>query len=635
MIELRARRTAEQHFRLLVYGEALRLRERLGAAGGAFPFLDAYAAETGDAVSEAWDAAVAAWEAGGDALPATELVRAAGLEREELALLVSIGLVEEDARFGLVFEGATGNARPTPALLASWGGEAARRGLSRLTRLGLVDAEGGGVRPAPLVWDALRGEPPPTLRLRRPEELTPLEDLIVPPHVAELLATAPAALAAGEVGAIVIRGPRAGGRRTTVGALARALGRGVLDAHLDRWPSLGPLATLLQAVPVLALELAPGEVAEVPRLFAYDGPAAVVLGRDGGVTGTALEQSVTIELPLPGRDERRAHWRRSLGRDGDELARPRMTGGNIRRVARLAHARAALAGRSEAADADVAAAASELHRRLLDDLAERVTTGGDWTQLAAGPATLTELILLESRCRNRERLDLEAGPALAGRLGAGVRALFTGPSGTGKTLAARLLASVLGADLYRLDLSSVVNKYLGETEKNLSRIFARAEEADVALLLDEGDALLTQRTSVQTANDRYANLETNYLLQRLESFEGILIVTTNAGERIDDAFRRRMDVVVEFRPPDALERWQIWDLHLPAKHEVDERFLEEVSTRCALTGGQIRNAVLHASLLALDDGRAVTSLDLRASVEREYRKSGDLCPLRGSELLVG
>src|SRR5205085_9337809 len=130
-------------------------------------------------------------------------------------------------------------------------------------------------------------------------------------------------------------------------------------------------------------------------------------------------------------------------------------------------------------------------------------------------------------------------------------------SGTGKTLAARLLAAALRMDLYRLDLSAVVNKYIGETEKNLNQVFARAEELDVLLLLDEGDALLTRRTDVQTSTDRYANLETNYLLQRLESFEGILIVTTNAINRIDDAFKRRMDVVVDFRPPDVAERWTI------------------------------------------------------------------------------
>jgi SpoVK/Ycf46/Vps4 family AAA+-type ATPase len=175
----------------------------------------------------------------------------------------------------------------------------------------------------------------------------------------------------------------------------------------------------------------------------------------------------------------------------------------------------------------------------------------------------------------------------------------------------------------------VVNKYIGETEKNLERVLSRAEELDVILLLDEGDALLTKRTSIHNANDRYANLETNYLLQRLESFEGILIVTTNAVERIDNAFHRRMDVVVDFRPPDAAERWSIWQMHLPPTHDVDSSALTELATRCVMTGGQIRNAALHAAVLALDRREPVSFSHLEPAVRREYRKMGGTCPLRG------
>jgi SpoVK/Ycf46/Vps4 family AAA+-type ATPase len=234
---------------------------------------------------------------------------------------------------------------------------------------------------------------------------------------------------------------------------------------------------------------------------------------------------------------------------------------------------------------------------------------------------------LEARCRHRESLGrLAGGPAAA--VNPGVRALFKGPSGTGKTLAATLLANALGMDLYRIDLAAVVNKYIGETEKNLEQAFSRAEELDVMLLLDEGDALLTRRTDVNTANDRYANLETNYLLQRIESFSGVLVVTTNAGERIDPAFARRMDVVVEFALPHAAERWAIWRLHLLPGHGVDPALLGEIAERCNLSGGQIRNAVLHAALLALDRGGAVGGEDLVAAVRREYRKAGAVCPLR-------
>ncbi|HWS56482.1 MAG TPA: ATP-binding protein, partial [Pyrinomonadaceae bacterium] len=308
--------------------------------------------------------------------------------------------------------------------------------------------------------------------------------------------------------------------------------------------------------------------------------------------------------------------------------RLRLTSGNILRAAGLAAARASLEGRDDITREDVRQAARALNRQALDTLATRVHVEGDWGHLAAGPETLRELRALESRCRHRERLRESVGESFGRQLNCGVRALFGGPSGTGKTLAARLLAASLDMDLYRLDLSSVVNKYIGETEKSLNQLFARAEELDVILLLDEGDALLTQRTSVQSSNDRYANLETNFLLQRLETYEGVIVVTTNAAERIDTAFQRRMDVVIDFRPPEPSERWLIWQLHLPREHAVSREALEEVAHRCALTGGQIRNAVLHASLLALDAGEPVADAHLAAAVQREYRKAGAVCPLR-------
>jgi SpoVK/Ycf46/Vps4 family AAA+-type ATPase len=335
---------------------------------------------------------------------------------------------------------------------------------------------------------------------------------------------------------------------------------------------------------------------------------------------------------MPDHVARRQHWQESLDSstaDLDQLSAGfRLTGGNIRRAARLAQTAAAIAGRSRVTVSDIQSASRALNRETLDTLATFIPASGDWDYLAVRSETLQELRNLEARCRFREGLQDASGLALSQQLNAGVRALFSGPSGTGKTLAARVLAAVLGKDLYRLDLSTIVNKYIGETEKNLSRVFARAEELDVVLLLDEGDALLTQRTDVGNANDRYANLETNYLLQRLESFEGILVVTTNAGERIDRAFQRRMDIIVSFPPPDAGERWTIWQLHLPDGHHVSTTTLDQIAQRCELTGGQIRNAVLHASLLAMNNGRVVTGDHLEAAVQREYQKSGSVCPLR-------
>ena len=169
---------------------------------------------------------------------------------------------------------------------------------------------------------------------------------------------------------------------------------------------------------------------------------------------------------------------------------------------------------------------------------------------------------------------------------------------------------------------------MGETEKNLHRVLSRAQALDVILLLDEGDALLGRRSEVRSANDRYANLETNYLLQSLEHYEGIVVVTTNLQDSIDPAFERRMDVVVPFSRPQAEERMRILELHLPHEHEVRDDYLHDVAIKCALTGGQIRNAVMHAALLALDDGSALGADHLEAGVRSEYRKAGGSFPLQ-------
>ena len=582
--------------------------------------------------------------------PFTEL----GLDEGASTLLMVTGLIEEDARFGPLFEAlqnAPGQHRPTVALLtALWRDEddciAVRAHLRRLMDLGLiqpVNPEASrlewAIEPMLILWDALRGEKPARIAnwgVYRPlEELTEAGDLVIDADVRRTLDSLPRLLETGEVQCVIVRGPRHNGRRTVMGALARGLGLGVLEVQTpakgaeERLRLAGPLAKLLHAFPVLLPDIAPGETFDVQSPAA---PFGVILERHGGVTGPAVERAITLALDVPGPACRLRHW----GVDSAEIAeRFRMTSGNIRRAARLARCYAAIDHRLEITLDDVRSASRALNRQALETIAVHVPCSGGWERIGAAEDTMVELRTLENRCRHRERLRSAAGPALGGDLNCGVRALFSGPSGTGKTMAARLLASSLGMDLYRLDLAAVVNKYIGETEKNLNQVFARAEELDVILLLDEGDALLTNRTSVQSSNDRYANLETNFLLQRIESFEGILLVTTNAANRIDSAFQRRMDVVVDFRPPDPNERWLIWQLHLPADHEVDGRWLEEAAQRCAFTGGQIRNAVLHASALALQDRTPTSTAHLEESVMREYRKMGAVCPLRRVATPVG
>ena len=667
--------TPVEHFKLHLYGAILTVLAQVSHVFGSpqaayehYPFLMGYADELaahgiedctdGEALAR-WQNALGIWEkAIPGHLPLRALCDATAMDYATVTLLLCVGLIEEDARFGLLFEAlqmAPGQHRPTVGLLNTWWREQIDHGevrttLRRLQDLGLVQvvnleaprSEWALQAPA-LLWDVLRGETheklTPWARYHVPERLLAVDEFIVPEALRQSLETIPALLASGEAGAVIVRGPRHNGRRTVCGAVAHQLGCGMLEMiglqplGDERWRLIGPLATMLRALPVLVLDLGPGENAELPALSGYDGPLGIVLGPQGGICGAGVERALTVTLELPDEDTRRLHWVAGCGTHAvSELEqiskRVRMTGGNIRRAAPLAHSYAALAGRAAITLADVQQASRILNRQVLETLAVYVPASGDWSQLAVNEETFAELRTLESRCRYREQLQAVVNPALGAQLNPGVRALFSGPSGTGKTLAARLLASALQMDLYRLDLSAVVNKYIGETEKNLNQVFARAEELDVMLLLDEGDALMTQRTEVQTANDRYANLETNYLLQRIEAFTGILIVTTNAAERIDRAFQRRMDVVIDFRPPDVAERWVIWQLHLPSIHAVPQALLEEVAHRCTLSGGQIRNAVLHASLLALDDGGVVTAAHLEAAVQREYHKSGAVCPLR-------
>jgi hypothetical protein len=664
-----------QHFKLYFYAGVLHLLGHVARsfkswdeALDQFPFLEGYFQEISiygldrlepDAATKEWHAALQSKEAAEFAhLPIRALKEATGLDYQALTLLMCIGLIEEDARFGTLFEAlqvSPGQHRPTLGLLnecwAQQNGEV-RTSLRQLQELGLVEV----INPeAPriewayqvqgMLWDALRGEknerPAPWARYHAPEKLAQGDELILSETIKESLATIPALLASGDADALIVRGPQHNGRRTLVGAIARSLGRGLLEVSglngskddAARWRALGILATMYEALPLIVLDPAPGETIEVSRLNGYLGALGIVLGRQGGLSGSGVERALTLTLEMPDALARRRLWSRNLGAldaaDAEQIAgRFRLTSGNIGRVARLAETCSTLAGREAVTLADVREASRSLNHQALDTLAAHVNACGDWANLAVKGETMQELANLESRCRHRERLGATVGASLGGQLNCGVRALFSGPSGTGKTLAARMLASVLKMDLYRLDLSAIVNKYIGETEKSLNRILARAEELDVILLLDEGDALLTRRTDVQSSNDRYANLETNFLLQRLETFEGIIVITTNASERIDNAFQRRMDVVVNFQPPDAFERALIWQLHLPQEHAIGRSALDEIARRCALSGGQIRNAVLHAALLALDDGGVITSGQLETAVQREYRKEGAVCPLR-------
>jgi SpoVK/Ycf46/Vps4 family AAA+-type ATPase len=233
-----------------------------------------------------------------------------------------------------------------------------------------------------------------------------------------------------------------------------------------------------------------------------------------------------------------------------------------------------------------------------------------------------ELELLLLRCRGRDQLVEGLGEAARVRFHPGVKALLVGPSGTGKTLAASWLTSRLGLPLYRVDLAAITSKYIGETEKNLADLLARAEQAEVVLLFDEADSLFGKRTEVREANDRFANAQTNYLLQRIETYDGIVLLTSNSRERFDSAFSRRLDAVIDFALPGPQERHALWLAHLGEGHGLSEGELNRLAGEVDLAGGAIRNVVLAAAVLARQGRGAITMAELRRGLAMECRKLG-------------
>ncbi|MGY5125973.1 ATP-binding protein [Streptomyces nigrescens] len=322
-------------------------------------------------------------------------------------------------------------------------------------------------------------------------------------------------------------------------------------------------------------------------------------------------------------------WSTELGSVGFDLAAAvapyRLGAAQIRRAARAATALAAFDGTPVTA-AHIQHSARRQSAPLLDRHARRVPPAVGFDGLVLPPEPLSLLHELVQRARHREKVLGTWRLRTGGGRGRGVVALFAGESGTGKTLSAEVVASELGLDLYVVELSSVVDKYIGETEKNLERIFSEADRTDAVLLFDEADAVFGKRSEVKSSHDRYANLESAYLLQRLEAFDGIAVLTTNLRANIDEAFTRRLDLVVDFPFPDAEQRIALWRSCLAATPCADDLGLDVCAKEFELSGGAIRSAAVTAGYLAAGRGGPVTAADVRAGARREYRKMGRLVP---------
>ncbi|GET42712.1 ATP-binding protein [Microseira wollei] len=258
-------------------------------------------------------------------------------------------------------------------------------------------------------------------------------------------------------------------------------------------------------------------------------------------------------------------------------------------------------------------------RPRLDDLAQRIDPAATWDDLVLPEAPRQTLREIAAHVRQRTKVYQQWGFASKGGRGLGISALFAGSSGTGKTMSAEVLAGELQLDLYRIDLSSVVSKYIGETEKNLRRVFDAAEGGATILLFDEADAIFGKRSDVKDSHDRYANMEVSYLLQRMESYQGLAILTTNLKDSLDTAFLRRIRFVVKYAFPDAKDRAEIWRRIFP-KNTPTEKLDFVKLARLNVAGGNIRNIALNAAFMAADAGEPVQMKHLLEAARTEYVK---------------
>jgi hypothetical protein len=340
-----------------------------------------------------------------------------------------------------------------------------------------------------------------------------------------------------------------------------------------------------------------------------------------------------VAMGIPEYDARRQAWEATLEsqsitideRSLDELVTKfKLT---PEQISNAVHTAVDLAfSRGESVRATDLYAGAQAHTSMkLGRLARRVIPRYRWDDLILPPDRLEQLQEICARVRYAHTVNQRWGYIRRVAASPGVTVLFAGESGTGKTLAAEVIANDLGLALYKIDLSTVVSKYIGETEKNLSLVFNAAEASNAVLFFDEADALFGKRSEVKDAHDRYANLEVAYLLQQLEAYEGIAILATNLRQNLDEAFTRRLSFMVDFPFPEKEYRQHIWASHFPAEAPLgSDVSLTELADRYPLAGGNIRNAALAAAYLAAADGGTITMAHIRNAIRREHQKMGRL-----------
>lgn len=490
-------------------------------------------------------------------------------------------------------------------------------------------------------------------RLLRPAAT--FEDAALPAESVEALRVIGAkALARASPLVLHFRGPAGAGQLDAAAALAGSLGLGLLVAELDRAPAgtelIAPLLGLLLreahlhgALPVLHDADRLRREERFQWLRHARGPV-VLIGQSRWLP-SADDPPDVVELgfALPDLPQRRQIWQRVLTAHGAALAaaeldalagRFRLTAGQIADAVQTAAMQTQWREAPAAAAAppglgDLFAAARALSgSRELDTLAPKVASGYGWDDLVLPDDPKSHLRELTEQARFRHVVLAEWGFGSKSAGGRGINALFAGPPGTGKTMAASVIANELGLDLHRIDLAHCVSKYIGETEKNLDRIFAAAAGGNVVLFFDEADALFGRRSEVREAHDRYANIEVAYLLQKMEEHDGLAILATNMRQNIDEAFLRRLQVLVNFPFPDEEHRRRIWLATFPPQAPLDPDIdIARLAREVKLAGGSIRTIALAAAARAAAEGGAITMRHLLDAARREYQKLGRSWPI--------
>lgn len=347
-------------------------------------------------------------------------------------------------------------------------------------------------------------------------------------------------------------------------------------------------------------------------------------------------QCMEISLPDPGVREK--IWEKALTETHPGTAATwavslagqfKLTPGQIQDAVRFAKTEGVSQQAKEITLDDLYAACRNQSNQKLNEMGIKIQPNYGWDDLILPEAQQAQLREICEQVKHQVRVFNEWGFGQKLSHGKGLSLLFSGPPGTGKTMAAEVIAHELKLDLYKMDLSALVSKYIGETEKNLAKVFREAETSNAILFFDEADALFGKRTEVSDAHDRYANIETSYLLQKMEEYEGVVILATNLRDNMDEAFTRRIRFIVEFPFPDAEGRKEIWRRHFPDTAPVSDGLdYDFLSKKVQVAGGNIKNIVLNAAFLAAQNGQMIGMEQLLKGAKREYEKIGKLWDAR-------